>query len=122
MAGMPEPDPLADINQVLERSAALVNAATPTDEPAADLVAAALVYRDAVLRHPVVFEAGLHRSAPGSGAMTVMIERISSDAGFREAVLGLCEGLAAAELRGELADREAVWAAGLTALVRGWAE
>jgi len=116
-----------------------------TDDPAADLVDAGLVFRRFAREHPALFTIGIQRALPSpelwdqfraaaATALSVLCARIDR-VGDRSGLGGrstldaawqfhaLCEGLAAAELRSlaECDDLEARWRAALTALVHGFA-
>jgi AcrR family transcriptional regulator len=123
---------------------AAVGALAVTDDPAADLVEAGLLFRRFAIEHPSFFVIGVQRTRlppevtkrfrPSAAvALSVLEARVArlEDAGalggrtVREAVFqfhALCEGLAALELRcTPLADGEAIWRQGLQALVVGFA-
>jgi AcrR family transcriptional regulator len=111
-----------------------------TDDPASDLVeAGVLVFRRFAVEHPALFQVAIQRALPNPamtpevrdaawaawGELVALVERV--DLGGRDpqdvsrAFHALCEGLAAIELRGMLADRDAevLWRDALGALVRG---
>jgi len=121
-----------------------LQAQPPTDDPVADLIAAGLMFRRVATDHPSLFAIGVQGDhLPNSrptvvAAATTALDELKrgvarlADAGLLgrrsidEAALefhALCEGLAALELRGVLASRDAerIWRGGLTALVRGFA-
>jgi AcrR family transcriptional regulator len=125
---------------------AAVAALPPTDDPAADLVAAGVtVFRPFATQHPALFRIGIQHwlpSAPLAGevrgaaveALTGLFARITrvEEAGLLGprtvpqaacAFHALCEGLAAAELRGGLPSghEEQIWRDALAALVAGFA-
>ena len=124
---------------------AAVAALPVTDDPAADLVDAGLVFRRFARDHPALFTIGIQRALPvpqlwdqfRDAAVTALstlclrLERLDERRGLGgrptlEAAWqfhALCEGLAAAELRdrGGCDDLEARWRAALTALVHGFA-
>ena len=116
-----------------------------TDDPAADLVDAGLVFRRFAREHPALFTIGIQRALPSpelwnqfraaaTAALSILCVRIER-LGDRNGLGGrsildaawqfhaLCEGLAAAELRsiGECPNFEARWQAALAALVHGFA-
>jgi AcrR family transcriptional regulator len=116
-----------------------------TDDPAADLVQAGLVFRRFAREHPALFMVGVQRALPSrelwdrfrgaaSDALRILHERLERLAA-RDGLGGrsvpeaawqfhaLCEGLAAAELRDPAMcpDPEARWRDALDALVRGFA-
>jgi AcrR family transcriptional regulator len=114
-----------------------------TDDPAADLVAAGLMFRRFATEHPSLFALAIQRNLPVSPwpevrraaflSLQLLKQRIQrvADAGapgtrtVDELTLqfhGLCEGLAALELRGIApgADWDRVWEDGFTALVAGY--
>ncbi|MGV7586365.1 hypothetical protein PJI74_01355 [Mycobacterium kansasii] len=121
-----EPDPidisaeLADLDLTMRMTAALTAATDPNTDPTAALLPAALVYRADALAHPQAFAAGELRNGPGTAAVELLLGRLGVPPEFREAVLGLCEGLAAREVRGELPGGTATWTVGVEALLRGW--
>jgi AcrR family transcriptional regulator len=112
-----------------------------TDDPAADLVAAGLMFRRFSIEHPSLFAIGVQfarTSEPvrvvASESLNVLKERFRrlADAGRLNgrtvdgATLqfhALCEGLATIELRGMpgVADWESVWRQAFAALVAGFA-
>jgi AcrR family transcriptional regulator len=115
-----------------------------TDDPAADLVAAGLMFRRFAIEHPALFAIGVQRSAPATvwpkvqpaafEAFQVLEARIArlADAGLLggRSVRGaawqfhaLCEGLAAVELRGGHpgADARQTSEQALGALIAGFA-
>jgi AcrR family transcriptional regulator len=109
-----------------------------TDDPAADLVAAALMYRDFSNEHPSLFALGMqHARATGFAldvaweSLNLLKERVGrvrlSGRTVDQATLqfhALCEGMAAVELRGmrDVADWEVIWRQGFEALVAGFAQ
>jgi AcrR family transcriptional regulator len=116
-----------------------------TDDPAADLVEAGLMFRRFATRHPALFVIGVQRELPASvprerirqaadASLDVLKQRIARLA--EGGLLGgrtvdeattlfhaLCEGLAMLELRGipGLTDGRRMWRDGLSALVYGFA-
>jgi AcrR family transcriptional regulator len=124
---------------------AAVAALPETDDPAADLVEAGLVFRRFAREHPALFTVGVQRTLPSrelwdrfrdaaSKALSMLharLERLAAEDGLggrsvAEAAWqfhALCEGLAAAELRDPAVGRdlEGRWRAALAALVRGFA-
>ena len=124
---------------------AAVAALPESEDPAADLVEAGLVFRRFAREHPALFTVGVQRRLPSrelwdrfrDAARTALstlharLDRLASlDALGGRSVAeaawqfhALCEGLAAAELRdpGFGDDGEGRWRAGLDALVRGFA-
>ncbi|MBE5513740.1 Uncharacterised protein [Mycobacteroides abscessus subsp. abscessus] len=125
---MPDPHPedidfdaeLDDLDLTMRMSSALADAANPDVDPATALLPASLVYRADALAHPQAFTDGHLRSGPGTTAVQMLLTRIGVPEEFREAVLGLCEGLAAREVRGDLPGGAATWTVGIEALLRGW--
>jgi AcrR family transcriptional regulator len=123
---------------------AMVAALPKTDDPAADLVQAGLVFRRFARDHPALFRIGVQRTdvplesgrefaGAAYQALTVLHERISrldqaGRLGPRPVETAacefhaLCEGLAAFEARclvqGD--DADLMWADALSALVGGW--
>jgi AcrR family transcriptional regulator len=108
-----------------------------TDDPAADLVAAALMYRRFSNEHPSLWALGI-QYVPESGAVSVVawesLNLLKEKVGrlrlngrtVDQATLqfhALCEGMAAVELRGMagVADWETIWRQGFEALVAGFA-
>lgn len=117
-----------------------------TDDPAADLVAAgATVFRPFAIQHPALFRIAMQHApawpeVPGevigaaTDALSLLVDRIRrlqaagrlgshTLSGATCAFHALCEGLAAAELRGgaPVADGEQFWREALGALVAGFA-
>jgi len=125
---VPDPHPedidfdaeLDDLDLTMRMSSALADAANPDVDPATALLPASLVYRADALAHPQAFTDGHLRSGPGTTAVQMLLTRIGVPEEFREAVLGLCEGLAAREVRGDLPGGAATWTVGIEALLRGW--
>jgi AcrR family transcriptional regulator len=123
---------------------AQVAALSLTDDPAADLVQAGLVFGRFAREHLALFRIGVQRIEvlPETGqafagaadrALAVLRERIGrlenagqmGDRSLQDATLefhALCEGLAAVEARCHLtvAGAEHLWGDALSALVRGW--
>jgi AcrR family transcriptional regulator len=124
---------------------AAVAALPETDDPAADLVEAGLVFRRFAREHPALFTVGVQRAlltreqwhrfrdaaSEALATLHVRLERLAADGGLGGRSVGeaawqfhaLCEGLAAAELRdpGLAGDPQERWRAALAALVRGFA-
>ncbi|MGE5636421.1 MAG: TetR/AcrR family transcriptional regulator [Nocardioidaceae bacterium] len=124
---------------------AAVAALPETDDPAADLVQAGLVFRRFAREHPALFTVGVQRALPSRelwdrfrgaanralSALHARLDRLAARDGLGARSVAeaasqfhaLCEGLAAAELRdpGVGRDPEARWRAALDALVRGFA-
>ena len=115
-----------------------VEARPRTDDPAADLVEAALMYRRFSNDHPSLWALGV-QYVPESGAVNVVawesLNLLKEKVGrlrlhgrtVDQATLqfhALCEGMAAVELRGMsgVADWEAIWRQGFAALVSGFAQ
>jgi AcrR family transcriptional regulator len=118
----------------------------PTEDPAADLVEAGLVFRRLAIERPALYSIGIQRDPAdlppwqdvcdaADTAFAVLVQRVArlADAGLLgdhtvdEATLqfhALCEGMAAVELRGMsgVADWEAIWRQGFAALVSGFAQ
>jgi AcrR family transcriptional regulator len=112
-----------------------------TDDPAADLVAAALMYRRFSNAHPSLFALGIQYARTAGTVRVVAWESLNllkarlqrlADAGrlsgrtVDAATLqfhALCEGMAAVERRGMdgVSDWEAIWRQGFEALVGGFA-
>jgi AcrR family transcriptional regulator len=112
-----------------------------TDDPAADLVAAALMYRRFSNDHPALWALGMQFVTRSETVNVVAWESLNllkekvgrlADAGrlngrtVDQATLqfhALCEGMAAVELRGrpDVSDWEAMWRQGFEALVAGFA-
>ncbi|MFL5761987.1 MAG: TetR/AcrR family transcriptional regulator [Thermomicrobiales bacterium] len=123
---------------------ASVAALPTTDDPAADLVRAGLVFRGFANRHPAFFRLAVQHidlspesvhafAGAAFRALDVLRERVSrlgdsAHLGHRPldaAVLefhALCEGLATLEARCSIPDADAdrYWRDALSALVRGW--
>lgn len=116
-----------------------------TDDPATDLVAAgAIVFRQFVLAHPVLFRIGVQRSTVtpdvagrldtarlrALGDLEGIIVRLQDAGGLAERSVheaachfhALCEGLADLELRGALPDgwEQQMWTDGLQTLASGF--
>lgn len=122
-----------------------VTALPETDDPAADLVEAGLVFRRFAREHPALFTVGVQRALPSRelwdrfrgaankalATLYARLERLAAADGLggrsvAEAAWqfhALCEGLAAAELRNPAVtqDPEGRWHGALDALVRGFA-
>ena len=123
-----------------------VAALPSTDDPAADLVAAGVaVFRPFAVEHPALFRIAMQHASPSpdlspevigaaADALGVLVGRVKQlqDAGLLGShTLGsatcafhaLCEGLAAAELRGGVPSGEAenLWLEALGSLVAGFA-
>ncbi len=116
-----------------------------TDDPADDLIEAGLVFRRFALEHPSLFSIGVQRNLSSSEIWERFRSAASSARGALEARLarlmdekllggrtvsgalfefhGICEGLAALELRGGCPPglAEQWWREGLSALVAGFA-
>ena len=114
-----------------------------TDDPVADLIEAGLVFRAFALEHPSLFSLAVQRTiieehvwagfrpaaSEALAGLRAKVERV--DCGGRPVMHAvtefhsLCEGLAAVELRGMLANAEAegerIWRDALGALVAGFA-
>ena len=120
---------------------AAIDAVPLTDDPAADLVEAAMrAFRGTVLAHPSLYRLVFLRLVPdlelsaefgqiaydAFGRMQALVERVAPGPGVHERALAwhaLTEGLAAMEVRGQMMDTlnpEHVWRTALTALVRGF--
>jgi AcrR family transcriptional regulator len=115
-----------------------------TDDPAADLVEAGLVFRRLAIERPALYSIGIQRDAAdlpswqtvcdaADAAFDVLVHRVArlADAGLAgdqtvdEATLqfhALCEGLATVERRGTRVpiDANRLWRAGLGALISGF--
>lgn len=125
---MPDPDPedvdfdaeLDSLDLTMRMTSALTAAADPSTDPVSALLPAALAYRADALAHSSSFAAGELRNGPGATAVQMVLRRIGTPPEFNESVLGLCEGLAAREVRGELAGSVATWSVGIEAMLRGW--
>lgn len=123
---------------------AAVEALPPTEDPAADLVAAGLAFRAFALEHPTMFAIAIQRPAPhlaswhqvraaanhALAGLEHKLDRLrqagglegrtTTDAAFQ--FHALCEGLAALELRGcDPTQAQRLWKEALTALVNGFA-
>jgi AcrR family transcriptional regulator len=121
-----------------------LDALPPTEDAAADLVKAGLMFREVATEHPSLFAIGVQQSlAPDSSpavraaaidALDELKQRVQrlADAGrlggrsVQDAATqfhALCEGFAALELRGVLTPAAAprIWTEGLEALVSGFA-
>ena len=116
-----------------------------TEDPAADLVEAGLVFRRLAIERPALYSIGIQRDLAdlppwqtvcdtADAAFAVLLQRVArlEDAGLLgeqtvdEATLqfhALCEGLAAVERRGMPApfDSNRLWRVGLGALIAGFA-
>jgi AcrR family transcriptional regulator len=114
-----------------------------TDQPGADLVEAALIFRRFALEHPALFSIAFHRADPGISprfraarldALAALHRRFEPLAGANllggrsvaEAAMqfhALCEGVAWIELRGNPLppDSERCWRNAIHALVTGFA-
>jgi hypothetical protein len=126
-----------------ERVAALPR----SDDPAADVVAAGMVFREFALTHPALFRVGFrqHVSVPPDvadrfrpsaaralGGLHVLIRRVQDVGGLGGRTVdqatwqfdSFCEGLAAVDLRNGTRysndASKALWADALGALVAGW--
>jgi AcrR family transcriptional regulator len=119
-----------------------IDAVQLTDDPAADLVNAAMnAWRQTVLRHPSLYRLVFLRVVPdlelgpefgqiaydAFGRMQALVERFAPDGpAVHDRALAwhaLTEGLASMEVRGQMLDTidaERVWREALTALVRGF--
>ena len=112
-----------------------------TDDPAADLVNAAMnAWRRTVLRHPSLYRLVFLRLVPdlelgpefgqvaygALGQLQALIERVAPGPGVHERTLAwhaMTEGLASMEVRGQMLDTlnaERIWLDALQALVRGF--
>ena len=139
--GSKEGLPSALAVRAFELLGAGIEALPATDDPAADLVAAGLMFRRFATDHPSLFAIGIQRAAGEIGrvpailhaalaSMALLQQRIARlDLGGRtveDAAMqfhGLCEGLASMELRGSPPTDhwDRLWREGLTALVAGLA-
>ena len=112
-----------------------------TDDPAADLVNAAMnAWRRTVLRHPSLYRLVFLRVVPdlelgpefgqvaydALGELQALVERVAPGPGVHERTLAwhaLTEGLASMEVRGQMLDTlnaERIWRDALSAMVRGF--
>jgi AcrR family transcriptional regulator len=112
-----------------------------TDDPAADLVNAAMnAWRRTVLRHPSLYRLVFLRVVPdlelgpgfgqvaydALGRLQALVERVAPGPGVHERTLAwhaLTEGLASMEVRGQMLDTlnaERIWRDALAAMVRGF--
>lgn len=112
-----------------------------TDDPAADLVNAAMnAWRRTLLRHPSLYRLVFLRLVPdlelgpefgqvaygALGQLQALIERVAPGPGVHERTLAwhaMTEGLASMEVRGQMLDTlnaERIWLDALQALVRGF--
>jgi AcrR family transcriptional regulator len=121
-----------------------IDAVPRTDDPAADLVSAALMFRGFAREHPSLFAIGVQRNLPPGSwpqvqaaagtalqPLKAIIGRLEHDQllGGRtvdQATLqfhALCEGMAAIELRGLLRSQDGVvvWTQAVAALLSGFA-
>jgi AcrR family transcriptional regulator len=121
-----------------------LDALPTTDDPATDLISAALMFRTFALEHPSLFAIGVQRNLPrgswpqvfaAAGAALQGLKEMLGRLEERELLHGrtidqatlqfhaLCEGLAAIELRGFLAPQDAdlAWHQAFTALLNGFA-
>jgi AcrR family transcriptional regulator len=112
-----------------------------TDDPAADLVAAGLMFRRFATGHPSLFALGFQRRLPSPAvrqtameALDVLQQRLQrlgdvgrlggrTVAGATQQFNALCEGLAVVELRGPhpMGGGEEMWRQAFAALVAGFA-
>ena len=120
---------------------AATDALALTDDPAADLVNAAMsAWRRTVLRHPSLYQLVFLRLVPdlelgpefgqmaygALGKLQALVERVAPGPGVHERTLAwhaLTEGLASMEVRGQMldsVDAESVWRDALTSMVRGF--
>lgn len=121
---------------------AVTDAIPLTDDPAADLVSAAMnAWRRTVLRHPSLYRLVFLRIVPdlqlgpefgqvaysAFGKMQALVERVAPDGpAVHERALAwhaLTEGLASMEVRGQMLDTlnaERVWRTALGSMVRGF--
>jgi AcrR family transcriptional regulator len=124
-----------------EELRAATDAIPLTDDPAADLVNAAMnAWRRTVLRHPSLYRLVFLRLVPdlelgpefgqvaygALGQLQTLVERAAPGPNVHERTLAwhaLTEGLASMEVRGQMLDTlnaERIWRDALTALVRGF--
>jgi AcrR family transcriptional regulator len=124
-----------------EELQAATDAIPLTDDPAADLVNAAMnAWRRTVLRHPSLYRLVFLRLVPdlelgpefgqiaygALGQLQALIERVAPGPGVHERTLAwhaLTEGLASMEVRGQMLDTlnaERIWRDALAAMVRGF--
>lgn len=121
---------------------AAIDAFPLTDDPAADLVEAAMrAFRGTVIKHPSLYRLVFLRIVPdlelgpefgqvaygAFGRMQALVERVAPDGpAVHERALAwhaLTEGLASMEVRGQMLDTlnaERIWRQALTAMVRGF--
>jgi AcrR family transcriptional regulator len=121
---------------------AAIDAFPLTDDPAADLVEAAMQgFRGTVIKHPSLYRLVFLRIVPdlelgpefgqvaygAFGRMQALVERVALDGpAVHERALAwhaLTEGLASMEVRGQMLDTlnaERIWRQALTAMVRGF--
>src|SRR5262249_57108386 len=120
---------------------AAIDAVPLTDDPAADLVEAAMqAFRRTVITHPSLYRLVFLRVVPdlelgpefgqvaygALGRMQALVERVAPGPGVHERALAwhaLTEGLASMEVRGQMLDTlnaERIWRDALTTLVRGF--
>lgn len=120
-----------------------VDTVAVTEDPVHDLAEASLVFRRFALEHPALFEVAFQRvdpavwprfeaaSAAALQALTrrfhrLVEARLLPRRSLREAVLafhGMCEGLAALELRGRVGtdlDPDHLWRVSFAALLKGF--
>jgi AcrR family transcriptional regulator len=124
-----------------EELQATTDAIPLTDDPAADLVNAAMnAWRRTVLRHPSLYRLVFLRLVPdlelgpefgqvaygALGQLQVLVERVAPGPDVHERTLAwhaLTEGLASMEVRGQMLDTlnaERIWRDALAAMVRGF--
>ena len=124
-----------------EELQAATDAIPLTDDPASDLVNAAMnAWRRTVLRHPSLYRLVFLRLVPdlelgpefgqiaygALGQLQALVERVAPGPGVHERTLAwhaLTEGLASMEVRGQMLDTlnaEHIWLGALEALLRGF--
>ena len=124
-----------------EELQAATDAVPLTDDPAADLINAAMnAWRATVLRHPSLYRLVFLRLVPdlelgpefgqiaygAFGRMQALVERVAPGPQVHERTLAwhaLTEGLASMEVRGQMLDTlnaERIWRDALAAMVRGF--